>query len=169
MKISWFTISTSTALLISLMIGCSDNSVEQAVSEQTESDSDHLHEGEEAHVGHGAGPHDGTLADWGGGEYHVEFTVDHGKKEATVYILGSDEKTPEPITAEKLLLTILKPQLQTELAPVPRDNETNGKSSRFVGTHDGLATVMEYEGIISAEVEGTPYSGNFKEEAHGDH
>ncbi|HRA89307.1 MAG TPA: hypothetical protein PK992_14580, partial [Planctomycetaceae bacterium] len=47
-------------------------------------------EGEHAH-GHGAGPHDGTLADWGGGKYHVEFTVDHDKQEATVYVLGSDE------------------------------------------------------------------------------
>ena len=51
------------------------------------------------HAGHGAGPHDGTVADWGGGKFHVEFTVDHGKKEGTVYILGADEKTPTPIDA----------------------------------------------------------------------
>jgi hypothetical protein len=25
---------------------------------------------------------------------------------------------------------------------------------------------MEYEGTISVEIEGTPYAGNFKEEAH---
>jgi hypothetical protein len=65
--------------------------------------------------GHGASPHDGTLADWGGGKYHVEFTVDHYNKEATVYVLGSDEKTPEPITAGSLLLTIKKLQLQIDL------------------------------------------------------
>ncbi|MCO8123365.1 hypothetical protein NHH03_16565 [Stieleria sp. TO1_6] len=35
--------------------------------------------------GHRAGPHDGTIADWGGGKYHVEFTVDHGKTQATAY------------------------------------------------------------------------------------
>ena len=52
------------------------------------------------HPAHGAGPHGGTLTDWGGGAYHVEFTVDHDKKEATVYIVGSDEKSPSPIKAK---------------------------------------------------------------------
>ena len=56
--------------------------------------------------------------------------------------------------------------MQVDLLPVPLDGESGGKSSRFVGTHDGLATVMEYEGTMSAEVDGTPYAGNFKEEAH---
>jgi hypothetical protein len=55
------------------------------------------HPDDHAHSGHGAGPHDGTLADWGGGKYHVGFTVDHDKQEATVYVLGDDEKTPSPI------------------------------------------------------------------------
>ncbi|MEO1984050.1 MAG: hypothetical protein ABGZ23_24890 [Fuerstiella sp.] len=172
MKTSHCTLSSvATLLSISLMVGCGDKTAEQpaqqsGTSSTSESDHGHPHEGEGSH-GHGAGPHDGTLADWGGGRYHVEFTVDHDRKEATVYVLGSDEKTPEPVTAEKLLLTITQPQLQTDLLPVPLDGESDGKSSRFVGTHDGLATVMEYEGIISAEVDGTPYAGNFKEEAHG--
>ena len=43
---------------------------------------------EESHV-HGTGPHGGTIADWGGGKYHIEFTVNHEKQEATVYILGT--------------------------------------------------------------------------------
>jgi len=181
MKSSQLTFSSVTALLsISLMVGCGDKAAQQPATQQsgTEADSGHghphegegthghPHEGEGSHS-HGAGPHDGTLADWGGGKYHVEFTVDHNKKEATVYVLGGDEKTPEPITAETLLLTIKKPKLQFDLLPVPMDGESGGKSSRFVGTHDGLATVMEYEGTMSAEVDGTPYAGNFKEEAHG--
>src|SRR5262249_19369201 len=61
------------------------------------------------HGAHGTGPHGGTISDWGGGKYHVEFTVDHGKKEATVYILGDDEKTPAPVKASKLLLSINEP------------------------------------------------------------
>lgn len=146
-------------------------------SKQSSAESDHEHTHDEkgghghshgeGHHDHGAGPHDGTLADWGGGAYHVEFTVDHDKKEATVYILGSDEKTPTPIAAESILLTIKEPSLQTDLKPVPLEGEAAGKSSRFVGTHDGLATVRNFEGTISAEVDGTPYAGNFKEEAHG--
>ena len=88
------------------------------------------------------------------------------RKKRPFTFFGSDEKTPEPITAESLLLTIKEPQMQVDLLPVPLDGESGGKSSRFVGTHDGLATVMEYEGTMSAEVDGTPYAGNFKEEAH---
>ena len=172
MKTSQFTLLSVAAMLsISLMVGCGDKTAEPPAqqsgsSSTSESDHGHPHEGEAAHGGHGAGPHDGTLADWGGGEYHVEFTVDHDKKQATVYVLGSDEQTPAPITAETLLLTIKKPKIQIDLLPVPLDGESDGRPSRFVGTHDGLATVMEYEGTMSAEVDGTPYAGNFKEEAH---
>jgi hypothetical protein len=117
--------------------------------------------------GHGAGPHDGALADWGGGKYHVEFTVDHDKKESVVYVLGSDEKTPDPIKADKLLLSITKPDFQVELTADPLDGEAEGTSSRFVGTHDSLGIVQEFAGTISAEVDGTPYVGEFSEEPHG--
>lgn len=118
--------------------------------------------------GHGAGPHDGAVADWGGGKYHVEFTVDHEKKEATVYVLGSDEKTPAPVKADRLLLSIEQPAFQVELLPSPLEGETDG-ASRYVGTHDSLGVVQEFTGTISGEVEGTPYAGEFAEEAHADH
>lgn len=123
------------------------------------------------HSGHGAGPHDGTLADWGGGKYHVEFTVDHDKKEATVYVLGGDEKTPAPIKTSdgKLLLTINEPATQVELLASPLDGEPDGLSSRFVGTHETLGIVREFSGSMSAEVDGTPYAGDFKEEPHSAH
>lgn len=124
-----------------------------------------------SHAGHGAGPHEGTLADWGGGKYHVEFTVDHDKKEATVYVLGSDEKTATPVkTAEgKLLLSITEPPFQVELIASPLEGEAEGTASRFVGQHDSLGIVREFAGTISGEVEGTPYAGEFKEEPHGAH
>jgi len=37
---------------------------------------DHNHHAVEGHD-HAPGPHGGTIVDWGGGTYHVEFTVDH--------------------------------------------------------------------------------------------
>lgn len=124
-----------------------------------------------AHGGHGAGPHDGTLADWGGGKYHVEFTVDHDKQEATVYVLADDEKTPAPIKAAdgKLVLSINDPKFQVDLVASPLEGEAEGTSSRFVGKHESLGIVREFSGTIIGEVEGTPYAGDFKEEPHRDH
>ena len=118
---------------------------------------------------HGAGPHDGTLADWGGGKYHVEFTVDHDKQEATVYILGGDEKTPSPIEAEEIQLSIKDPVMQVTLKAVPQEGEPAGSASRFVGNHESLGVVQEYAGTITGVVDGTPYSGDFKEEPHEAH
>ncbi len=109
------------------------------------------------------------MADWGGGKYHVEFNVDHDKKEAIVYVLGGDEKTPAPIKADKVLLTIKQPPFQVELAAKPLEGESKGISSRFIGNHDSLGIVQEFAGMISAEVDGTPYAGEFAEEAHVGH
>ncbi len=115
---------------------------------------------------HGAGPHDGTLADWGGGKYHVEFTVDHDKQEATVYILGGDEKSPAAIAAEEIELSIVDPAMQVTLKAAPVEGDPEGSASRFIGNHEKLGVVQEYAGTISGVVEDTPYSGDFKEEAH---
>jgi len=118
---------------------------------------------------HGIGPHDGTIADWGGGKYHVEFTVDHQKQQATAYVLGSDETTPSPIDAESIELSITDPRMQVNLQAQPQKEDPDGKSSRFVGTHEKLAVVQEYAGTLTGLVDGTPYSGDFQEEPHGDH
>lgn len=117
---------------------------------------------------HRAGPHDGTIADWGGGKFHVEFTVDHEKQQATVYILGADEKTPTPIDASEIDISIVDPMMQFTLLAAPEESDPPGKASRFVGEHEKLAVVQEYAGTISGVVDGTPYSGDFAEEAHGD-
>ncbi len=118
----------------------------------------------EDHPAHGSGPHGGAITDWGGGAYHVEFTVDHDKKEATVYILGSDEKSPSPIKAESIQVTIDDPMTELHLHAQPLEGEAEGTSSRFVGTHDTIGIIQEFAGSISGEIEGTPYSGDFKEE-----
>jgi hypothetical protein len=127
---------------------------------------DHGHDHSVEGHAHGAGPHDGTVGDWGGGKFHVEFTVDHEKQQATVYILGNDEKTPVPIDAKEISLTIKDPALTTTLAASPLEGEAEGMASRFVGTSEGLGVVQEYEGSISGVVDDTPYSANFKEESH---
>ena len=116
---------------------------------------------------HGDAPHGGTIADWGGGAYHVEFTVDHDAKSTTVYVLGEDAETAEPVKAEKLLLTIDEPSFQVELTADPLPDEPEGTASRFVGEHENLGIVREFAGTISGAVDGTPYAGDFKEVPHG--
>ena len=117
--------------------------------------------------GHGEAPHGGTIVEFGKG--HAEFCVDHGKKQATVYVLSEDLKKPDPIAADKLLLSIKAPQFQTDLVAVPQDGDPKGKSSRFVATHDNFGKEQEFEGTISGEIDGKPYLGDFKEEEHKDH
>ena len=159
-------LAIATLSMVPLTIGCENKPSVQPAAQTTTSD-DHPHPPENGAHGHGAGPHDGTLADWGGGKYHVEFTVDHDRQEATVYVLGDDEKTASPIKTQEIQLSIKDPVMQVILKASPQAGDAEGAASRFVGNHEGLGVVQEYEGMIMGVVDDTPYSGNFKEEPHG--
>ena len=152
---------------LGLLIGCGGSTEPAASGPQADLQQPAEQSGGHGH-GHGAGPHDGTLADWGGGKYHVEFTVDHDKQEATVYILGDDEKTPSPIAAEEIQLSITDPVMQVTLKAAPQASDAAGSASRFVGNHESLGVVQEYAGTITGVIDGTPYSGDFKEEPHAE-
>ena len=170
-----FSLCSGLLLALTFALGCDGakqsapkpNSVPASAASSTPDKDDHGHN----HAAHGAGPHEGAVVDWGGGKFHVEFTVDHDKQEATVYVLGSDEKSASPVKATdgKLLLNIKEPSFQVDLTAMPLDGEPEGTASRFVGKHESLGNVQEFAGTISGEVEGTPYAGDFKEEPHGDH
>ena len=93
------------------MVGCDSKNADNTSEGGTSDSGEHVHDDGTVHKGHdeeghahGEGPHGGTVADWGGGKFHVEFTVDHDKQEAIVYILGDDEKTATPIDAEEVTL-----------------------------------------------------------------
>ncbi len=111
---------------------------------------------------HGTGPHGGTVFDFG--RWHAEFTVSHKDQEATVYILGSDEKTRTAIPVETLLLSIKNPQFQVELKAAPQEGDPSGKASRFVGKDQHFGKEQEFEGTLSGAVNGKPYAGDFKEQ-----
>ena len=156
-----------------LMTGCDSKKADNPTGGGNANSGEHVHDDGTVHEGHdeeghahGEGPHGGTVADWGGGKFHVEFTVDHDKQEATVYILGDDEKTATPIDAEEITLSIKDPAFTASLKASPQDGDPAGKASRFVGNHENLGIVKVYEGSMSGAVSGTPYSGNFKEVAH---
>ncbi|MFL5329527.1 MAG: hypothetical protein ACJ8C4_11485 [Gemmataceae bacterium] len=121
--------------------------------------------GKTEHV-HGKGPHGGEIFDLG--KYHGELSFDNDKKEVTLYILGSDEKTLSPVTAKNLTITtkVAKtkdgkdiPAMTIKMLP---QDEANGKASKFVGTDPGLANDAEYEGTASGELDGKPAAGDFK-------
>jgi len=150
-----------------LLSGCREQASEPAGEAATRSAAsspatDHEHS-------HGAGPHDGVIADWGGGKYHVELTVNHLTKEATVYVLGSDARSPAPVHAESVLLSISDPSFQMDLKPVPMEGESGGLCSRFVGTNEGLENVQRIAGTISGQIGGTPYAGDFQGTSHDHH
>lgn len=161
--VRWMSLLSLAGLLL-LAVGCKDDKPAPAPAAGTVAADAHAETGtEHDEHSHGAGPHGGALADWGGGAYHVEFTVDHGAKEATVYVLGSDGKSPAPIKAATIALGINEPATDIELQAKPLEGETAGNSSRFVGRHDTIGIVQEFAGTISGEIDGTPYVGEFAE------
>src|SRR5262245_44401983 len=104
------------------------------------------------HDKHEPGPHKGTVFDWG--PHHLELLIDHEKKEARVYVLADDEKTPQPIASAGLLLSIKEPKFQVQLKPEKQPKDPEGKFSCFVGTHDELAKEKEYEGSVAGAADG---------------
>jgi hypothetical protein len=114
---------------------------------------------------HGSGPHGGVILEWGGGAYHLEFTVDHDAKRATVYVLGGDARTASPIKATELTLNLDEPATEVSLAAEPEAGEEAGSSSRFARVHDALGTVREFSGSVTGVIDGTPYVGEFAEPA----
>lgn len=160
-----YKVMASLALLAALCLaaGCSKPTTPDPKGNAKDKSGDGSH-------AHGAGPHGGAVADWGGGKYHIEFTVDHDKKEATVYILGSDQKTAAPIKAkdDQISGNITgvkdKDNFELILKAMPQEGDAAGKSSRFVGKHDKIGMVQEFEGTVTGEDDGTPYTGKFKEE-----
>jgi hypothetical protein len=125
------------------------------------------HDHEESHV-HGKGPHGGVVFDVG--KFHGELTVDHDKKEVTLYVLGKDEKTPTPVEAKDLTVAT-KPAKTKEGKEVPPmtiklqgQEVKDGKASKYVGTDPGLANEADYEGTVTGVLDGKPSQGEFKEE-----
>lgn len=159
-----FGVAALLGTALTVAAGCGDGGSQAKDAKTPASDKGKVHE--HPHEG----PHKGALAEWGEEEYHIEFTVDHKTKEATVYVLDGSAKKAKPIDAKTLTLTLkLQPPVTVSLAAQAQDGDPAGQASRFVGKHDALGKVMEFTGTISGSVGGKPYSGDFKEEPHADH
>jgi hypothetical protein len=113
--------------------------------------------------GHGTGPHEGVVFDFGGGKWHGEFKPSHAKKDATVWILGADEKTPARIKVDKIKLVVSNTDPKIAIDLLPTDADKDGAASTFHGKHDGFAKEMEYKGTVTFTIDGKQYNGDFEE------
>jgi hypothetical protein len=117
---------------------------------------------------HGKGPNGGTVFDLG--KFHAEFTVDHGKKECMLLILGDDETTPVPVIAKDLTVTTKETKTKDGKTVAPMTiqmtakDTKDGKATRYVGTDPGLGNEAEHEGAVTGVLDGKPSQGTFKEE-----
>jgi hypothetical protein len=110
---------------------------------------------------HGPGPHGGVIIEFG--KYHAEFKPDHAKKEATVWLLKGDAKTPARLKVDKLHLVVTNMDPKIDIELLPTDAADDGTASVFVGRHEGFGVEKEYEGTLGGKIDGKPHSESFKE------
>lgn len=158
------TLVSSLMLAAFFAAGCSSSSKPEAPAENAKSESAEAPVVEHTH---GSGPNGGVVFDLG--SHHAEFTVDHGKQQCTILVLGDDEKTPAPIGATEFVLNIQETKTGdgTVVAPMtvtmtPVD-AVDGKAATFIGTDPGIGNVADFAGTVSGEIEGKPALGEFKE------
>jgi hypothetical protein len=140
-------------------VGCSNDTKPAAPGAKTGKESiEHTH---------GTGPNNGVVFDLG--SHHAEFTVEHGKQECTILILGADEKTPKPVEVAEFVLNTKETKTADGKVVAPMTvtlhakDAVGGKASKFVGTDPGIGNVADFQGTVSGEIEGKPAMGEFKE------
>lgn len=125
---------------------------------------------------HSAGPHGGSIVELGDEEYHAEVVVDGKSHTLRVYLFGTDAKTPAPIAAAEVTVTVEDgPKLSLKAAPQTGDGE--GKSSLFELSDEtavgAIAKAGFLHGSLQLETDGKPYRGDidahFDGTAHDDH
>jgi hypothetical protein len=158
-------IITAGLLIVSLgMTGCSRSSDTKPTATETKGAAGGQTTAEHTH---GAGPNGGVVFDLG--SHHAEFTVEHGKQQCMILVLGDDEKTPTPIAATEFVLNTKEtktaegkvvPPMTITMKPV---DTKDGKTAKFVGTEPGIGNVADFAGTVSGEIDSKPAMGEFKE------
>lgn len=160
-----FSIATPSLLVAALLVsGCSRPSDSTPATVNANGANEAAPVAEHAH---GTGPNGGVVFDLG--SHHAEFTVNHGKHECTILVLGDDEKSPTAVAATEFILNIQETKTAdgTVVAPMTVTmmpmNATDGKSATFVGSDPGIGNVADFAGTVSGEIDGKPAMGEFQE------
>ncbi|MDX1964025.1 MAG: hypothetical protein SFX18_12795 [Pirellulales bacterium] len=146
-------------LLLIVLFGCCANSNDPPNPAPAPSTSEEHH--------HGSGPTGGVVFELG--SHHAELSVDHEKKECTLLILGSDEKSPLTIAAKELTLCTKETKTADSAVVAPMTitlypvDECEGKAAKFVGTDPGIGYKAEFAGTVIGEIDGKPVLGEFQE------
>jgi hypothetical protein len=157
------TITTMMLGGLLFLTGCPGQKSSTTIPPSTKGGGEKDTDGHDQHGAHAPGPHKGVVFDLG--KVHAEFVLDAGKQEATIYIFGNDEKTPKPIKAEKLDVTVKSPAFTVELKPLPQSGDPEGKTTRFVGKHEKFSKPQDFDATVIAVIDGKPSQGEFKFEA----
>lgn len=117
------------------------------------------------------GPHGGGLIELGNEEFHAELVHDDDSGAVTVYILGADAKTANPIDATELTINLTHDGQaeQFKLAASPDTTDPQGMASRFTSTDAELGEDLEHEGTnpqLVVPIGGKQFRGKV---AHGEH
>ncbi len=140
-------------------IGCGKTSEYAPVNQlkKAEPVTEHDHE-------HGEkGPHGGGLVELGEEEYHAEIVVDHDSHAITLYVLGKDAKTPEPVVATEVTITPEGKDALT-LKAAPQTGDAEGKTTKFELVDDALVHTLLDAGFLHGDLRITigdkPYLGH---------
>lgn len=130
-------------------------------------------DGGAAHHDHPSeGPHHGHLIELGNEKHHAELTHDDKTHTVTIYLLGSDAKTPSFSADAEILLNLVvdgKP-MQARLAAAPQEGETAEKCSRFTLVDEKVLEALENPkttGRVNVNIEGESYTGEVQLGDHG--
>jgi len=157
-------VAPSLLIVSLLLMGCSRSKESKPAASGTK---DAASQPAIAEHTHGHGPNGGVVFDFG--SHHAEFTVEHGKQQCMILVLGDDEKTPTPIAAAEFVLNTKEtktaegkvvPPMTITMKPV---DAKYGKTAKFVGTDPGIGNVADFAGTVSGEIDNKPAMGEFKE------
>jgi len=113
---------------------------------------------------HASGPNGGHLIELGEEEYHAEVVMDEAAHTLTVYLLGSDAKTAQPIADSAVTLNLDVAGATTEftLSAASSEGDPEGQASRFQlseGLPETIHDAEDLHGSVSVSINGQAYTG----------